>query len=409
MRHGLCVMRAASNRTPVKGRDAAGRAKPGIILPPSAFILGWAFALLANAQPADIVRIGFASPLTGPQAHYGQDNLNGARMAIDELNAGKPRIGARPVRFELVAEDDQADPRVGTVVAQRLVDAGVRGVVGHFNSGVSIPASKVYADAGIPQLSVSTAVRYTRQGHRTAFRMMADDDRQGAALGRYATGRLKLTRLAVIDDRTAYGQGLADAFAAAVKAAGAEVVKREYTTDKEFDFRAILVSIKAAAPEAVFFAGYDAQAGPLARQMRDFGLQAPLLGGETMNTARFIELAGRAAEGHVASTPGAALARRPRGSAFAERYRQRYRREIGLYAPYFYDAVMVLAAAMQQAGAADPARVLPALRVIRHEGITAAIEFDANGDLKQGPLSIFRVVRGEWVLQEQAQGSAIER
>jgi branched-chain amino acid transport system substrate-binding protein len=373
------------------------------ILHPSAFILGCmlaAFMAPAHGQAPQIVKIGFASPLTGPQAHYGQDNLNGARMAIDELNSRSPGIGGRPVRFELMAEDDQADPRTGTIVAQRLVDARIRGMVGHFNSGVSIPASRIYSDAGIPQISVSTAVRYTRQGYRTAFRLMADDDQQGAALGRYATGPLQLKRLAVIDDRTAYGQGLADAFAAAVKAAGGQVVRREYTTDKEFDFRAILVTIRSAAPEAVFFAGYDAQAGPLARQMRELGMRAPLFGGETMNTAKFIELAGPAAEGHVASTPGAALSRRPLGKAFAEQYRKRFKQEIGLYAPYFYDAVMALAAAMQKAGSSDPAQYLPALRGIRHAGITADIEFNANGDLKQGLLSIFRVSGGKWVLQE---------
>jgi branched-chain amino acid transport system substrate-binding protein len=362
--------------------------------------LGVALALPAGAQPVEIIKIGFASPLTGPQAHYGLDNLNGARMAVDELNARNPRIGKRAARFQLLAEDDHADPRTGTIVAQRLVDAGARAVVGHFNSGVSIPASKIYSDAGIPQLSVSTAIRYTRQGHRTAFRMMADDDRQGAALGRYATERLKLRRLAVVDDRTAYGQGLADAFAAAVKASGGAVVRREYTTDKEFDFRALLSSIKSAAPEAVFFAGYDAQAGPMARQMRELGYTVPLLGGETMQTAKFIELAGAAAEGHFASTPGAALDRRPLGRDFAERYRRRYQREIGLYAPYFYDAVMVVASAMERAGSSDPARCLAALRGIRHAGITADIEFDANGDLKQGALSLFRVVGGKWVLQE---------
>ncbi|HET9405167.1 MAG TPA: branched-chain amino acid ABC transporter substrate-binding protein [Burkholderiales bacterium] len=357
-------------------------------------------APLARAQPADTVKIGFASPLTGPQAHYGQDNLNGARMAIEDLAAEKFRIRGQVVRFQLLIEDDQADPRTGTVVAQRLVDAGVRGVVGHFNSGVSIPASKIYSDAGIPQLSVSTAVQYTRQGHRTAFRMMPDDDQQGAALGRYATGPLGLQRLAVVDDRTAYGQGLADAFAAAIEAAGGQVIRREYTTDKEVDFRAILTSIRSVKPDAIFFAGYDAQAGPLARQMRELGIAARLLGGETINTAKFIELAGPAAEGQIASTPGEALSRRPRGRVFAERYRRRFNQEVGLYAPYFYDAVMTIAAAMQQAASSEPARYLPALREIRHVGVTADIEFDANGDLKQGLHSFYRVVDGKWVLQE---------
>jgi branched-chain amino acid transport system substrate-binding protein len=356
-------------------------------------------APIAQAQAPDLIKIGFASPLTGPQAHYGKDNFNGARMAIDELNARQPRIGGRAVKFELAVGDDQADPRTGTIVAQQLVDVRIRGMVGHFNSGVTIPASRIYHDAGIPQLSVSTHVKYTRQGYRTAFRLMADDDRQGAALGRYAVNRLGLKRLAVIDDRTAYGQGLADAFAAAVKAAGGTVVKREYTSDKDFDFRAILTLLRAANPQAIFFAGYDAQAGPMARQMRELGVKAPLLGGETMNTAKFLELAGAAAEGHVASTPGAALENRPLGKVFAERYRQRHQQEIGLYAPYFFDGVMVIAAAMEKADSAEPARYLPELRRIRHLGITADIEFDANGDLKQGLLSIFRVQGGKWVLQ----------
>jgi branched-chain amino acid transport system substrate-binding protein len=353
----------------------------------------------AHAQAPETVKIGFASPLTGPQAHYGKDNLNGARMAVDELNARPLRVAARPVRFELMVGDDQADPRTGTIVAQQMVDARVRGMVGHFNSGVTIPASRIYHDAGIPQLSVSTNIKYTRQGYRTAFRLMADDDQQGAVLGRYAVSRLGLKRLAVIDDRTAYGQGLADAFAAAVKAAGGTVVKREYTSDKDFDFRAILTVLRSAKPEAVFFAGYDAQAGPMARQMRELGMTEPLLGGETMNTAKFLELAGPAAEGHIASTPGAALEQRPQGKAFVERYRRVHKQEIGLYAPYFYDAVMVIASAMEKAGSTEPAKFLPELRRMRHAGITADIEFDANGDLRQGLLSIFRVQGGKWVLQ----------
>lgn len=363
-----------------------------------AFAAAFAFAAVA-VQAQQVVKIGFASPLSGPQAHYGMDNRNGAQMAIDELNARHPSLDGKPVKFELVAEDDQADPKTGTIVAQRLVDSGIRGMVGHFNSGVTIPASRIYHDAGIPQLSVSTNVKYTRQGYKTAFRLMADDDRQGAALGVYAVRNLKLRRLAVIDDRTAYGQGLADAFAAAVKGAGGEIARREYVSDKDFDFRAVLTLLKAAKPQALFFAGYDAQASPLARQMKELGLDAVLLGGETMNTAKFLELAGPAAEGHIASTPGAALAKRPKGAEFSDRYRKRFKQEIGLYAPYFYDGVMLVAAAMQKAGSADPARYLPELRRSKHAGVTADLAFDANGDLTHGELSIFRVRGGKWVLQ----------
>jgi branched-chain amino acid transport system substrate-binding protein len=370
----------------------------GIVRALALLVLACGATSVAGQGP-EIVRIGFASPLTGPQGHYGKDNQNGAQMAIDELNTRAVSIAGRPVRFELLVEDDQADPRLGPVVAQKLVDAGIHGMVGHFNSGVTIPASKVYAQAGIPQLSVSTNVLYTRQKFKTTFRVMADDDQQGSALGRYATQTLKFKRFAVIDDRTAYGQGLADAFTTSIRAAKASVVKRQYTNDKAVDFRGILTAIKAANPEAVFFGGYDAQAGPMARQMKELGLSVPLLGGETMNTTKFLELAGPAAEGHIASTPGAALENRPQGIAFAQRYRDRFRQDIGLYAPYFYDSVMVIAAAMQQAKSSVPAKYLPALRNIRYAGITADIGFRNSGDLQQGPLSIFRVHDGKWVLQ----------
>jgi len=356
-------------------------------------------AELAAAAASEVVKIGFASPLTGSQAHYGKDNQNGAQLAIDELNTRGVKIGGAPVRFELIVEDDQADPKVGTVVAQKLIDAGIKAMVGHFNSGVTIPASKLYADAGIAQLSVSTNVMYTRQKLKTTFRMMANDDQQGAALGRYATQQLKLKRFAVIDDRTAYGQGLADAFTNTIRVAKAQVVKREFTNDKAVDFRNILTSIRKENPDAIFFGGYDAQAGPMARQMKELGLTIPLLGGETMNTTKFLQLAGPAAEGHIASTPGAALENRPGGKSFADRYRQRYQQDIGLYAPYFYDSVMVIAAAMQKAGTTVPAKVLPVVRNIRHSGVTAEIAFDNSGELQQGLLSIFKVSNGKWVLQ----------
>jgi branched-chain amino acid transport system substrate-binding protein len=268
--------------------------------------------------------------------------------------------------------------------------------VGHFNSGVTIPASRIYNEAGIPELSVSTNVQYTHQGFKTAFRLMADDDKQGKALGEYAVKTLKLKRLAVIDDATAYGQGLANAFEAAVKAAGGQVVRHEHTNDKAVDFNALLTTIKASNPEAIFFGGYDAQAGPMARQMKLLGMNIKLMGGETMNSAKFIELAGSAAEGDIASTPGAALESRPGGKAFADKYKAHFHQDIGLYSPYFYDGVMLIAAAMKAANSTDPAKYLPALAKIQYPGITADFAFDANGDLTQGLLTIFEVKNGKW-------------
>ncbi len=345
----------------------------------------------------EVVKIGFGSPLTGGQANYGKDNQNGAQMAIDELNAQGVKIGGKTIKFELMAEDDQADPKMGPLVAQKFVDAKVNGVVAHFNSGVTIPASSVYANAGIPQLSVSTNVKYTQQGYKTAFRLMADDGKQGKALGEYAVKTLKLKRLAVIDDATAYGQGLADEFAKAVKASGGQVLRHEHTNDKAVDFAAVLTSIKGTNPEAIFFGGYDQQAGPMAKQMKQLGMdKVKLMGGETMNSAKFIELAGPAAEGAIASTPGAALEARPGGKAFAAKYKARFGQDIGLYAPYFYDGVMTIAAAMKAANSTDPTNYLPALAKISYKGITADIAFDGHGDLTHGLLTIFEVKNGKW-------------
>lgn len=359
--------------------------------------LSIALAIAAGiAQSQEVVKIGFASPLTGPQANYGKDNQNGAQMAIDELNAQGLTIGGKKVTFQLASEDDQADPKQGPLIAQKLADAKVAGVVGHFNSGVTIPASRVYNEAGIPELSVSTNVKYTHQGFKTAFRLMADDDKQGTALGEYAVKKLGLKRLAVVDDATAYGQGLADSFAAAVKASGGQVVKHEHTNDKAVDFNALLTSIKAAKPDAIFFGGYDAQAGPMAKQMKLLGMNIPLMGGETVNSGKYIELAGPAAEGSIASTPGAALESRPGGKAFAAKYKSRFNSDVGLYTPYFYDGVMVIAAAMKAANSTDPAKYLPALAKIKYPGVTADIEFDKNGDLTKGLLTIFEVKNGKW-------------
>src|SRR5262245_26838920 len=234
----------------------------------------------STAGAPKTVKIGQVAPLTGPQAHLGKDNDNGARLAIEELNAKGVTIGGAKVKFELVSEDDQADPKTGTIVATKLVDNRVAGVIGHLNSGTSIPASKIYSDAGIPQISPSaTAVKYTANGYKTTFRLMANDAQQGKVLGEYAV-KLGAKNVAVIDDRTAYGQGLADEFEKAAKAAGATIVGREYTSDRSTDFRAILTNVKARQPDLVFYGGMDSQAGPMAAQMKSLAIKARLLGGD---------------------------------------------------------------------------------------------------------------------------------
>jgi branched-chain amino acid transport system substrate-binding protein len=354
-----------------------------------------------------IVMIGHSAPLTGPQAHLGKDNENGAQLAIDDANAKGLAIGGAKVTFRLMGEDDQADPKQGTLVAQKLVDARVSGVVGHLNSGTTIPASKLYADAGIPEVSPSaTNPKYTQQGFKTAFRVMANDVQQGKILGEYATQRLAAKKVAIIDDRTAYGQGLADEVEKAIKANGGEIVTREFTNDKATDFAAILTKVKSTKPDLVFYGGMDAQAGPMAKQMKTLGLKSPLLMGDGGCTTEFHKLAGDAAEGHYCSLPGVPLEKMHGGEDFKSRFKAKFNTDIQLYAPYSYDAVGVIVDAMKRANSVEPAKYLPELaKTDGYQGVTAKISFDEKGDIKDGAITLYKATGGKWDAQATLGGS----
>ncbi|HEX8979555.1 MAG TPA: branched-chain amino acid ABC transporter substrate-binding protein [Parasulfuritortus sp.] len=358
-----------------------------------------------TASGKDIIRIGSVAPLTGAQSHIGKDNDNGARLAVDEANAEGLKLGGKPVKLELVSEDDAADPKTATTVAQKLVDEGVVAVIGHLNSGTTIPASKIYHDNGIPQISPSaTAIAYTAQGYNTAYRVMANDAQQGTALGRFAAGKLGARKVAIIDDRTAYGQGLADEFEKAVKAAGAEVVDREYTSDKSTDFTAILTNIKSKSPDLIFYGGMDPQAGPMVQQMKRLAIKAQFLGGDGMQNINFLKLAGADGEGVIASSPGLPLDAMPGGEAFKKKFEAKYG-PIQLYAPYAYDAVNVLVAAMKRADSADPAKILAELPKTDMQGVTGPIKFDSKGDVTGGSVTMYQVKNGAWTVLETVKNS----
>lgn len=342
------------------------------------------------------VHIGQVSPLTGPQAHLGRDNDNGAQLAVDEINAQGLTIGGEKIRLELKSEDDGADPKTATTVAQKLVDEGVVGVIGHLNSGATIPASKIYADNGIPQISPSaTAVAYTAAGYKTAFRLMTNDAQQGGVLGNFAVTKLGAKKIAIVDDRTAYGQGLADEVEKAVKATGGEVVAREYTSDRATDFMAILTSIKSKAPDLVFFGGMDPQAAPMLKQMKQLGLNAKFLGGDGVQTPQFIALAGADAEGALASNPGLPLNIMPGGQAFKTKFEAKYGK-IQNYSPYAYDAVYVMVEAMKRANSTEPAKYLAELPKTDFQGVTGHIRFDGKGDISGGAVTVYQVKDGAW-------------
>jgi len=344
----------------------------------------------AGNEKEVVVKIGHAAPMTGPQAHIGKDNESGTRLAIDELNEQKMVIGGKPVRFELLAEDDQADPKMGALVAQKLVDAKVSGVIGHMNSGTTMPASRIYSEAGIPQISGSaTTPAYTNQGFKTAFRNMANDSQQTKVLAYFAVKKLGVKTVAVVDDRTAYGQGLGDEFSKWIKAQGGTVIAHEFASDKSVDFKAILTTIKAKKPDLIFFGAMDAQVGPFMRQLKELGIQSKFLtadGGCTTDTPK---LAGDGAVGYC-TLPGIPLEKMAGGAAFKEKFKKRFGYDIQLYAPYLYDATMVMAAAMKKADSVEPAKIVAALPQTDYAGVTGRIQFDEKGDPKGGMISVYQ-------------------
>ncbi|CAN7552636.1 branched-chain amino acid ABC transporter substrate-binding protein [Trinickia sp. LjRoot230] len=363
----------------------------------AAIVAAMSVAGTAYAQQVEDVKVGFAGPMTGAQAHYGADFQNGITLAVEEMNATKPVIGGKPVRFVLDSADDQADPRTGTTVAQKLVDDGVKGMLGHFNSGTTIPASRIYANAGIPEIAMATAPEYTQQGFKTTFRMMTSDTQQGSVAGTFAAKDLKMKKIAIVDDRTAYGQGLADQFAKAAKAAGATIVDREFTNDKAVDFKAILTKLKATNPDLIYYGGADSQAAPMVKQMKSLGVKAPLMSGEMVHTPTFLKIAGSAAEGTIASLAGLPLDDMPGGKVYVVKYKKRFGADVQTYSPYAYDGAMAMFNAMKKADSTDPVKYLPMLAKTDMAGVTTShLAYDERGDLKNGGITIYKVVDGQW-------------
>ncbi len=352
--------------------------------------------VVSFAQEAQIVKIGFSSPLSGPQASAGKDNQGGFQMAIERLNAQGITIGGKKIRFEPVIEDDQADPRAGVTVAQKLVDTGVKAIIGPYNSGVTIPASKVYNDAGIVMATVASNPKVTEQGFPYVFRVAASDSQLGGKMGLYAAKELKVKRVAIVDDRTAYGQGLGNEFEKVAKANGIQIIGREYTNDKASDFMAILTSLKARKPDAVFYGGYAPQGGPMARQMKQIGFNALLLGGDGICSPEMGRLGGDAVGPQVYCTQGGAiLDKAEAGKKFSTDYKQKYNRPPEVYAASFYDGMMVVAQAMKAANSVEPNQYGPELAKIKYKGVAASYEFDNKHDLTQSPVTVFQFKGGE--------------
>ena len=351
-----------------------------------------AFATTVFAQSAtpQIVRIGHAAALTGGIAHVGKDSENGARLAIEEINAKGLIIGGKPVRLELDSQDDAGDPRMATQIAQKLVDDNVVAVIGHLTSGTSIPASRIYNDANIVQISPgATNPAYTLQGFKTTYRVVGTDAQQGPALASYAAKQLNVKTVAVLDDSTAYGQGLATEFEKSAKALGIRVVAHEATNDKAVDFRAVLTKFKGLNPDAIMYGGMDATGGPLAKQAKQLGVRAKILAGDSVCTEELPKLAGDAAANVVCSQAGIALEKMPTGAQFVAKYSKRFNVPVQITAPFSYDSVYVIVDAMKRANSTDRTKILAAMPSTDYMGIIGETAFDKHGDLRHGVISLF--------------------
>ncbi|MDB5775409.1 MAG: branched-chain amino acid transporter substrate-binding protein [Herbaspirillum sp.] len=355
-------------------------------------------AAMAIPRPAaadQIIKIGFSAPLTGPQASSGQDNLGGMKMAIDRLNAEGIRIGGQKVEFRAVIEDDQGDPRAGMSAVQKLIDTPVDAVIGPYNSGVVIPTSRLLNDAGIVTLTVASNPKITEQGYDSLFRVAPSDSQLGGKMAVYAARELKVKRVAVVDDRTAYGQGLAKEFAKIAKANGMQIVGMEYTNDKATDFNAILTAIKGKRPDAIFYGGYAPQGGPMRRQMRQLGMDALLLGGESICSPEMGRLGGPAVDDKVyCARSGGMLNRSDDAKNFAADYQKQFQRSPEVFAAAYYDAMMLLAHAMQAAGVSKGEKLRAEMKKINYNGVAGSYAFDAKHDLKESPVTIFQFKAG---------------
>ncbi|MBS0392585.1 MAG: branched-chain amino acid ABC transporter substrate-binding protein [Proteobacteria bacterium] len=343
-----------------------------------------------------IVKIGHSGPLSGPNTFAGRDNDNGVRLAIEDLNARKISVGGKTLKFELVSEDDQCDAKAGVAVAQKFVDSGVNYVMGPYCSGVTIPASREYDKGGVMVSTVGTNPKITQAGYKNLFRIVASDVQAGANMATYAANVLKAKKVAVIDDRTAFGQGLADEFAKEAQKLGMTVVGREFTTDKATDFMSILTNIKAKQPEAIFYGGYAPQAAPMARQIKQLGITAKLLGGDTLCSPEMPKLGGDAVNNVVYCAYAGMLTENDAGAkAFQEKFKKRFNQAPDVYGPFYYDQTMNIGEAMQKSGSIDVNKVSAYLRQHAYKGVMGEYAYDDKGNRVKAPVVVMTFEGGK--------------
>lgn len=360
-------------------------------------ILCWMFLLLVLAIQAHAeIRIGVAAPLTGTQAKIGTDMLQGVEMAVAEWNA---RGGIRDQRVVIIRGDDEASPKQAPVVARDLIAKKVVGVIGHFNSGCTIPASEIYDEAKIVIITpASTNPLVTDRGYRGVFRVCGRDDQQGVVAGKFALERLGAKRIAILHDKTTYGQGLADEFKKYIEKHGVKPVYYAGVPKEELDFRAVISAIRRTKPDLWYFGGVYDQGGPLLKQARQAGLTAPLMSGDGLIDTALIQTAGAAAEGTYL-TFGPDPEKKESARPFLEAYRARYGVP-GPYAIYGYIAVNVLLEAIEKTGSTDFKALTDYLHSAEFQTAMGPLRFDHKGDISDSYYVMWVVRDGKFVLYE---------
>ncbi|HLA81769.1 MAG TPA: branched-chain amino acid ABC transporter substrate-binding protein [Thermoleophilia bacterium] len=367
--------------------------KPSLLARIGVLLVGIATGACTSA-PSNVLKIGAAGPMTGDQSKMGMDLRHGVELAVDEWNA---RGGVLGKRIVVQVEDDQHDPKQAVAVANKLVHSGVVGVIGHWNSSASIPASGVYSQAKVVMITpASTNPRLTEQGFPTVFRICGRDDQQGPLAARFVREKFPTGAVAVLHDKTTYGQGLAEEFQKAL-GGGPRVVFGSGITQGDKDFRAVLTTVKAARPDIIFFGGIYPEAALLVRQARELGLTAPFISGDGTYDQKFLEIAGPAADGTYL-TFGPDPADFPQSLAFLTKYHERFGPH-GPYSIYAYDAANILLSAIAQAGTTDGLKLAEVIRGAPHQGAQGEIRFDAKGDVLNAPYIVWIVKQGRFEKQ----------
>jgi len=332
-------------------------------------------SLAATAARADIV-VGVAGPMTGPNAAFGEQLKRGADMAVKNINDAGGVLGQK---LKIIYGDDASDPRQGVTVANKLATDKAVAVFGHFNSSVSIPASDVYNEEGVLQITpASTNPLFTEKGYTTVFRTCGRDDQQGDVAGAYLAKEYKGKKIAIIHDQTTYGKGLADATKKAANAAGLQEAIYEGISVGTRDFSALVSKLKQAGVSAIYFGGLHNEAGLIIRQAKEQGLNAQLISGDGIVTNEFWSITGPAGEGTL-MTFGPDARKRPEAAKVVAQFKaENYDPEA--YTLYTYAAVQVWAGAAQKAGKTDAKAVAAAIRSQPWGTVLGDLSFDAKGD-----------------------------